>query len=105
MAIKANHKNRFIALFNETARYHHRQRVFRDFITLAATSIHNGIRFDETLEQEYRETISHYEAKDADRMAQLLAEVVMGRSMDYNGCADVIMNVSSCCKSKFLVSI
>ncbi|NDL64238.1 N-6 DNA methylase [Acerihabitans arboris] len=78
MAILVNYKNRFISLFNETARYHHRLRVFRDFITLAAASIHNGIRFDEMLEQEYRETIRHYEATDADRMAQLLAEVVMG---------------------------
>lgn len=78
MVITANHSKQFISLFNETARYHHRQRVFRDFITLAAVSIHNGIRFDEKLEQEYRETIGHYEAKDAGRMAQLLGEVVMG---------------------------
>jgi hypothetical protein len=82
MAITANHSKQFISLFNETARYHHRQRVFRDFITLAAASIHNGICFDEKLEQEYREAIGHYEAKDAERMAQLLSEVVLGLEIE-----------------------
>lgn len=73
-----DHKKQFITVFNETARYHHRQRVFRDFITLASAAIHNNILFDETLEQEYMETVRHYEANDAERMASLLAEVVMG---------------------------
>jgi hypothetical protein len=82
MAITANHSKRFISLFNETARYHHRQRVFRDFITLAAASIHNGICFDEKLEQEYREAIGHYETNNAKRMAQLLSEVVMGLEIE-----------------------
>ncbi|MCB5301828.1 hypothetical protein [Yersinia bercovieri] len=48
-----DHKKQFLSLFNETARYHHRQKVFRDFITLAAISIHNGIRLDDALDQEY----------------------------------------------------
>lgn len=82
MATSANHTKQFLSLFNETARYHHRQRVFRDFITLAAVSIHNGINFDETLEQEYMETIRHYDAADATRMADLLAHVVMGLEQD-----------------------
>lgn len=70
-----DHKKQFLSLFNETARYHHRQKVFRDFITLAAISIHNGIRLDDALDQEYWETVRQYEAEDADWMALLLAEV------------------------------
>ncbi|MBU9818381.1 hypothetical protein J1782_00540 [Rahnella sp. BCC 1045] len=78
MNIMVDHKKQFISLFNVTARYHHRHKVFRDFITLAAVSIHNGICFSDELEREYMETVRQYEAKDAERMAMLLAEVVMG---------------------------
>lgn len=63
-----DHKKQFISIFNETARYHHRNKVFRDFITLAAASIHNGINFNDILEKEYMETVRQYEAKDAERM-------------------------------------
>lgn len=73
-----DHKKQFISIFNETARYHHRNKVFRDFITLAAASIHNGINCNDELEKEYMETVRQYEAKDAEQMAMLLAEVVMG---------------------------
>ncbi|WP_431022174.1 N-6 DNA methylase [Erwinia rhapontici] len=72
------HKKQFLSIFNDTARYHHRHKVFRDFIALASTSIHNSICFDETLEQEYMGIVRQYEAKDAERMAMLLAEVVLG---------------------------
>ncbi|WP_413725593.1 N-6 DNA methylase [Sodalis sp. RH16] len=73
-----DHKKQFISIFNETARYHHRNKVFRDFITLAAASIHNGINCNDELEKDYMETVRQYEEKDAERMAMLLAEVVMG---------------------------
>lgn len=74
----ADHKKQFLSIFSETARYHHRHKVFRDFIALASTSIHNSICFDETPEREYMEIIRQYEAKDAEWMAMLLAEVVLG---------------------------
>lgn len=78
MATTTNHTNQFLSLFNETARYHHRQRVFRDFITLATIALHNGINFDEGLEKVYMDTVRHYERADAERMAKLLGHVVMG---------------------------
>jgi len=78
MATSTNHSKQFLSLFNVTARYHHRQRVFRDFITLAAISLHNSINFDEGLEQAYMDTIRHYERPDADRMAKLLGHVSLG---------------------------
>lgn len=78
MIIMADHKKQFLSIFSETARYHHRHKVFRDFIALASTSIHNSICFDETLEEEYMEIVRQYEAKDAERMAMLLAQVVLG---------------------------
>lgn len=78
MNIMADHKKQFLSLFSETARYHHRHKVFRDFITMASVSIHNSICFDEMLEREYMEIVRQYEAKDAERMTMLLAEVVLG---------------------------
>lgn len=78
MSIMVDHKKQFLSIFNETARYHHRHKVFRDFITLTAASIHNGIYFNDELEREYMETVRQYEAKDAEQMAMLLAEVAMG---------------------------
>lgn len=78
MATSATHTQQFLSLFNETARYHRRQQVFRDFVTLAAIALHNGIHFDKALEQEYRDIVRQYEAVDVDRMARLLAHVVMG---------------------------
>ena len=45
MAITANYSWQFISLFDETVRYHYRQRLFRDFITLATASI--TLRFAE----------------------------------------------------------
>lgn len=73
-----DHRRAFIRLFNETARYHHRFEVFRDFVMMAGISIHNAVFKCDELEQEYMRIVKRYEKDDAIRMSHLLAEVVMG---------------------------
>lgn len=104
MNIVVDHKKQFLSIFNETARYHHRHKVFRDFITLAAASIHNGINFNDELEKEYMETVRQYEAKDAERMAMLLAEVVMGleaESGDFLGSLYMTLELGEAARGQF----
>lgn len=99
-----DHKKQFISIFNETARYHHRNKVFRDFITLAAASIHNGINCNDELEKEYMETVRQYEAKDAERMAMLLAEIVMGleaESGDFLGSLYMTLELGEAARGQF----
>jgi hypothetical protein len=79
MSIMVNpHIRAFTRLFNETARYHHRYEVFRDFITMAGIAIQNAFLKSDELEQEYLAIVRRYEKDDAVRMSHLLAEVVMG---------------------------
>ncbi|WP_045391706.1 N-6 DNA methylase [Vibrio rotiferianus] len=72
------HKQAFMSLFKETARYHHRYKVFSDFVTMAGISLHNSVMFDEELEAKYLRIVAQYEKDDALRMSQLLGEVVLG---------------------------
>lgn len=53
MANPNPHVAEFIALFNQTARYHHRYEVFRDFVQMAACAVHNQVVFSRQLEDEY----------------------------------------------------
>jgi len=73
-----NHRKAFIRLFNETACYHHRYEVFRDFVMMSGISIHNAMVFSDEREQEYMDIVGRYKKDDAIRMSHLLAEVVMG---------------------------
>lgn len=66
----------FLKLFRETAPHKHRYDVFRDFVTMAACSLHNSILQDANLEQEYLELINAYEQEDQHRFPQLLAHLV-----------------------------
>lgn len=77
-----DHKHKFLQIFNETARYHHRYQVFRDFVMMAGISVHNAIIKDEILEQEYLDIVKRYERPDVDRFPQLLAELVMGLEVE-----------------------
>jgi hypothetical protein len=43
----------FIRIFNGIARHRHRYEVFRDFVTMAAISLHNVVHMNDELEQEY----------------------------------------------------
>ena len=79
MSSMANeHTRAFTRLFCETARYHHRYEVFRDFVMMAGIAIQNAFLKSDELEQEYLGIVRRYEKDDAVRMSQLLAEVVMG---------------------------
>lgn len=72
------YRKSFIKIFQETARYHHRYQVFRDFVTMAAISMHNGFYKLDALESEYLEIAKRYEKSDIDRFCQLFAQVIMG---------------------------
>lgn len=69
--------NSFVKIFNDIARHHHRYEVFRDFVTLAAISVHNAIVKDPTLEAEYLQIIGRYSKEDALGFARLLGELVI----------------------------
>lgn len=72
------HRKEFVKLFRETARYHHRYQVFRDFVTMAAVALENVILQCDELENEYFQTIASYEKDDLNRMARLLGLVTSG---------------------------
>jgi len=79
MSIMANANTQaFTRLFKETAHYHHRYEVFRDFVSMAGIAIQNAILKSDELEQEYLAIVGRYEKDDVARMGRLLAEVVMG---------------------------
>ncbi|HBD1844086.1 TPA: SAM-dependent DNA methyltransferase [Salmonella enterica] len=83
-----NHEKAFIALFNQTARYHHRHKVFEDFVSCSVIALENRLKFTDVREQKYLRIISGYEKTDACRMAQLLAHTVNGlsaKSCDFLG--------------------
>ncbi|MTC74207.1 N-6 DNA methylase [Providencia sp. wls1919] len=70
---KRDFHTEFIQLFNQTARYHSRLDVFRDFIHIAAISLENSVKQCPELEQTYFNVIARYERADLDAFAKLLA--------------------------------
>ncbi|MEL5407884.1 hypothetical protein [Serratia nevei] len=68
-------QNQFIGLFGQTARYHHRYKVFSDFVQCGAIAIHNRFCPDDALEKQYMSLIKGYEREDVERLAHLLALV------------------------------
>ena len=63
----------FISLFNQTARYHHRYKVFADFVTVSGIALHNAAAFDQELEQQYLDIVKQYEKDDVMRFPRLFA--------------------------------
>lgn len=63
----------FIQLFNQTARYHSRLDVFRDFIHVSAIALENSVKQCPELEQTYFNVIARYESADLELFAKLLA--------------------------------
>ena len=68
-------QKQFIDLFGQTARYHHRYKVFSDFVQCGAIAMHNRFCPDEGLEKQYLNIIKGYEREDIERLAHLLALV------------------------------
>lgn len=90
MAGLIDHEKAFISLFNQTARYHHRHKVFEDFVSCSVIALENRVCFNEEREGKYLRIIGGYEKPDVIRMAQLLAHVVNGLQ---NGFCDFLGNV------------
>lgn len=66
----------FKQTFKELAPYRHRYEVFRDFVTMAACSLHNGLHKDEAREEEYLGIIGQYKPEDQRAFPKLLAQLV-----------------------------
>lgn len=76
-----SHIAEFISLFNQTARYHRRYEVFRDFVQMAACALHNAIVHSPELENEYLSIVKRYQREDVERLSQLLGILVLGLSV------------------------
>lgn len=67
----------FVTTFDGIARHHHRYEVFRDFVTVSAISLHNAIRKEERLEQEYLGIVGRYPKDDVTGFCKLFAKLVI----------------------------
>lgn len=67
----------FVRSFNRIAAHRHRYEVFRDFVTMAAISMHNAIRKNPSLEDEYLRIVKCYERDQVTEFCKLLAKLVM----------------------------
>lgn len=65
--------NDFKKLFMSTAPYHHRYRVWNDFITMSGIALHNSIpsQYDQELEDRYLKIVASYEREDVFNMKSL----------------------------------
>ncbi len=84
MALTAKeHRGEFLKLFRNTARHRHRYDVFRDFVTLAACTMHNGIfhsfgieawpNIAKEREDEYLKIMGSYDNEDQQAFPLLVA--------------------------------
>ncbi len=71
----AQYKN-FIDTFNGIAHHRHRYEVFKDFVTMAAISLHNAVRKFAYLEEEYLATAKRYTREELEGFASLLGILV-----------------------------
>lgn len=69
-------RRQFLQIFHQIARHKHRYDVFRDFVILAATALHNGAVMDEARETEYVTTTGGYAQEDIEGFPKLLAILV-----------------------------
>ena len=67
----------FVRSFNKIAAHRHRYEVFRDFVTMAAISMHNAIRKDPALEAEYLQIVKRYEADQVSEICALFGKLVL----------------------------
>lgn len=78
----AEAQKQFIGLFGQTARYHHRYKVFTDFVQCGAIAIHNRFYPEEELGKQYQTIIKGYEREEVDRLAQLLTPLQIALNGD-----------------------
>lgn len=68
-----NKRKEFEFMFKKTALYHHRYKVWDDFITCFAIAIHNAVAKDHELEDKYLQIINQYEEKSRYQFTKLAA--------------------------------
>ena len=73
---KAYTQSDFTRIFNNLARHKHRYEVFRDFVTISAISLHNAVKMDDILEQEYFQIIKAYKKEELLIFSELLAILI-----------------------------
>ena len=66
----------FKKTFRELAPYKHRYEVFKDFVTMAACSLHNSVWKEPTREAEYLAIIKGYKPDDQQAFPKLLSSLV-----------------------------
>ena len=66
----------FIDTFNGIAHHRHRYEVFKDFVTMAAISLHNAVRKFAYLEDEYLATAKRYTREELHAFSALLGILV-----------------------------
>lgn len=66
----------FKKTFRELAPYKHRYEVFKDFVTMAACSLHNSVWKEPTREEEYLRIIAGYKKPDQEAFPKLLAQLI-----------------------------
>lgn len=66
----------FKKIFRTLAPYKHRYEVFRDFVTMAAISLHNGLMKDPTREAEYMGIIKGYKPDDQKAFPKLVGSLI-----------------------------
>ena len=69
-------KNAFINAFNGIAKHKHRYKVFEDFVTVSAITLHNSVNMNRSLEQEYLTIINGYSKKERFAIAELFAMLI-----------------------------
>ena len=67
----------FVKAFNGIARHRHRYEAFKDFVTMAAISLHNAIHRDEKLEAEYLAIVKRYSRDEVNEFCGLLGRLVV----------------------------
>lgn len=66
----------FKKTFRELAPYKHNYEVFRDFVTMAACSLHNAVHKDPVREEEYLRIIAGYKKPDQMAFPKLLGQLI-----------------------------
>jgi type I restriction-modification system DNA methylase subunit len=66
----------FKKTFRQLAPYKHRYEVFKDFVTMAACSLHNSVHKDDAREQEYMRIIEGYKKPDQMAFPKLLGQLI-----------------------------
>jgi len=67
----------FLCSFKQLAPYRHRYEVWRDFVTMAACALYNGLQKDQVREDEYLEIIGRYKSEDQKAFSQLLGDLII----------------------------